>query len=273
MSTQVIKQVIIHVLWVASLIFFLFPLAWILIVSFKPILLAFEYPPVWLFKPTMKNYLGLQGSGYLGSLKNSAVVSAGTIILSLLIAVPAAYSIARRGLKLGSYLFGWTFLVRMVPGMVFIIPYFIAYKELGLIDTRIGLIVIYMIFNLALVLGSMTAYFSDIPREIEEAALVDGAGINQIFVKIALPLAAPGLAATAILCFLFSWNEFVWPLVLTRTAERTAPLAIMNFLRYEGTDWGSLSAGVVLLIIPVLVFSIVVRKYLVRGLTAGALKG
>jgi len=273
MRINIIKHIIIHFLWIISLVFFLFPLVWILIVSLKPTLLAFEYPPVWVFKPTIEHYLGLRGSGYLQSLKNSAIVSAGTITLSLLVGVPAAYSIARRGLKMGRYLFNWTFLVRMVPGMVFIIPYFVAYKELGLIDTHLGLIIIYMIFNLALVLGSMTAYFSDIPREIEEAAVVDGASINQIFIRIALPLAAPGLAATAILCFLFSWNEFVWPLVLTRATARTAPVAIMNFLRYEGTDWGSLSAGVVLLIIPVLMFSIMVRKYLVRGLTAGALKG
>lgn len=246
---------------------------WIFSISIKPELLAFQYPPVWIFKPTLSHYAGLIGSEYLSSLKNSAIVSVGTVIFSLLIAVPAAYGLARGSFRMNRQLFTWTFLIRMAPGMIFIMPFFAVYLRLHLIDTYIGLILLYMIFNLALVVGSMMPFFAALPIELEEAAMVEGATIHQSFMRIALPLSAPGLATTAILGFLASWNEFFWALILTRVHAKTAAVAIMNFMKYEGTDWGQLSAGSIILIVPVVLFSFLVRKHLVRGLTSGALKG
>lgn len=268
------KEIILYFIWVVSLIFFLFPLGWFVYLSIKPKWIAWEFPPVWVFKPTLAHYISLLSGGtYLQSLKNSAIISTGTVILSLLVATPAAYAIARAKRKLQVVLFNWTFLVSMIPGMVFLIPYFVIFTKLNLVDTHGGLIITYTIFNLAIVVGSMSAYFSDIPREIEEVAMVDGASVTQIFVKIALPLTRPGLAAAAILCFLVSWNAFVWPLILSRSNTKPASVALTEFMRWEGIDWGSLSAGGVLLIIPGLVFAVLVRKYLVRGLTFGAVKG
>ena len=263
----------VHVLWVISLIFFLFPLFWVLSLSFKPALLAFRYPPAWWFMPTMEHYIEALQDEYLQSLKNSFVVAGGTITLSLLVGLPAAYSIARRKVFFGPFLFRWTFLTRMVPAMTFLIPFYMAYRTLGLLDTHIGLMIIYMIFNLALVIGSMSVFFAGVPKEIEESAYMDGASINQTFLKITLPLVTPGLIATAILCFLYSWNQFLWPLVLTRSSARTAPVVIMNFLRYEEWDWGGLAAGIVLLVIPVIAFSALIKEYLVKGIAAGAVKG
>ena len=271
MKQGLLKSVGIYTAWIVSLFFFLFPLFWVLSVSLKPALLAFKYPPVWLFRPTFEHYLGLE-SAYLASLKNSAIVTAGTITLSMLIGVPAAYGLTRGRLRISTPLFSWTFFVRMAPGMIFVIPFFVIYRHIGLTDTYLGLIILYMIFNLPLVLGSMVAYFSSLSVEMEEAALVDGATKHQVFFHIVLPLTTPGLTATAILCFLFSWNQFFFALIFSRTSTRTAPVAIMNFIRYEGIDWGSLSAGVILLIIPVIVFAVLIRRYLVQGLTAGALK-
>lgn len=273
MKKKHVWSVVVHILWVISLIFFLFPLLWILSLSFKPMLLAFKYPPVWWFMPTVEHYAELLGSEFMHSLKNSAIVAGGSITLSVLVAVPAAYSIARRRVSVASSLFSWTLLTRMIPAMTFLIPFYVAYRALGLLDTLVGLIIIYMIFNLALIIGSMSAFFSRVPREIEESAYIDGASTNQTFTKVVLPLVMPGLIATIILCFVFSWNQFLWPLVLTRISARTAPVAIMNYLRYEETDWGPLAAGIVLLILPVVVFAAAVRKYLVKGIAAGAIKG
>jgi multiple sugar transport system permease protein len=157
--------------------------------------------------------------------------------------------------------------------MTYVIPFFLLYRELGLLDHHLGVILLYTVFNLALVVWSMQAYFDEVPRTLEESAAVDGASRSQILMRIVLPLAAPGLVATAVLCFLFSWNEFLFALVLTRFEARTAPVGITNFMAYEGVEWGRVAAGSVVVLLPVLIFAAVVRRYLVRGLLAGAVKG
>jgi multiple sugar transport system permease protein len=130
-----------------------------------------------------------------------------------------------------------------------------------------------MTFNLSLVIWMMRPFFDQLPRALEEAAWIDGATTAQGFVRIILPLSAPGLAATAILCFLFAWNDFFFALILTRTEAMTAPVAVVNFMNYEGWEWGRIAAGGTMVMLPVLVFSLLVRKYLVHGLTGGAVKG
>jgi multiple sugar transport system permease protein len=144
--------------------------------------------------------------------------------------------------------------------------------HLGLIDSLTGLVVIYLTFNLALVIWMMRNFFDGVPRALEEAAWIDGCGIWSGFRLIALPLAAPGLAATGVLCFIPSWNDFFYALILTRTKAMTAPVAIVNFMQYEGWEWGKIAAGGTLVMLPVVVFSVFVRRYLVRGLTAGGVK-
>ena len=146
------------------------------------------------------------------------------------------------------------------------------YRNLGLIDTRIGLIAIYLTFNLSLVIWMMRTFFDGIPRALEEAAYIDGASMIKTFLRVTLPLTGPGVATTAIFCFLFSWNDFFYSLILTRSHAMTAPVAIVNFMNYEGWEWGKITAGSVVIMLPVIIFSLLVRKYLIRGLTAGALK-
>jgi len=160
----------------------------------------------------------------------------------------------------------------MAPPVAFTIPFFLAYRFLGLIDSLIGLVVIYLTFNLALVVWMMRNFFDGVPRALEEAAWIDGSGVWNAFRLIALPLAAPGLTATEVLCFILSWNDFFYALILTRTKAMTAPVAIVNFMQYEGWEWGKIAAGGTLVMLPVVVFSILVRRYLVRGLTAGGVK-
>jgi multiple sugar transport system permease protein len=163
--------------------------------------------------------------------------------------------------------------IRLAPGMTFAIPYFVLLQYFGLLDTHLGLIIIYFVFNLAMIVWSLASFFEDIPYELEEAAFVDGATQLQTFSRIVLPVITPGLAATAILAFILSWNEFMFALLMTRRFAKTAPVAIMNFAAYEGISWGQMTAGAMLFTLPVLVFAFVVRKYLVAGLTGGAVKG
>ncbi len=161
----------------------------------------------------------------------------------------------------------------MAPPIAFGIPFFLIYKELDLIDTRLGLVVIYLSFNLSLVIWMMRAFFDGLPRSLEEAAYIDGAGVVGAFVRVTLPLCAPGLATTAIFCFLLSWNDFFYSLILTRSEALTAPVAIVNFMNYESWEYGKISAGATLIMLPVVVFSLAVRRTSIRGLTAGAVKG
>jgi multiple sugar transport system permease protein len=166
----------------------------------------------------------------------------------------------------------WILVTRMAPPIAFTIPFYLAYRWLGLQDTIVGLAIVYLTFNLAIVIWLMQTFFEAVPSALEEAAWIDGCGIWTAFRHVTLPLAAPGLAATAVLCFVFSWNDFFYALILTRTQAITAPVAIVNFLQYEGWEWTKIAAGGTLVMLPVVVFTILVRTYLVRGLTAGGLK-
>ena len=147
----------------------------------------------------------------------------------------------------------WILATRMAPPVAFTIPFFLAYRFLGLIDSLTGLVVIYLTFNLALVVWMMRNFFDGVPRALEEAAWIDGCGVWSGFRLIALPLAAPGLAATGVLCFILSWNDFFYALILTRTKAMTAPVAIVNFMQYEGWEWGKIAAGGTLVMLPVVV--------------------
>jgi multiple sugar transport system permease protein len=268
------SALVIYAIVLCWLILTLFPFIWLFLLSLKTSQQAFRLPPLWFFQPTSHNYVDLVlNTDFVRFFGNSIIVAVGTVILSLLLGAPAAYAFARARFRLARTAFLWTLIVRMAPGMCYVIPFFVIYHRLGLLDTPIALIILYSVFNLALVIWSMHTFFSEVPVTLEEAARVDGASILQVFIRIVLPLSGPGLAATAILCFLFSWNEFLFALIITRNFARTAPLAIVNFIAYEGAEWGRIAAGSILVIIPVIVFSFLVRRYLVRGLIVGAVKG
>ena len=252
------------------LVIVLLPFAWMVQMSFRTSDDIFAYDL--LFTPTVENYRALWNGAFPGSFLNS--IAAGTIstALSLLIGVPAAYSLSRWRFRARRVTALWILATRMAPPIAFTIPFFLAYRYVGLLDTVAGLVVVYLTFNLALVVWMMQSFFDGVPRALEEAAWIDGCGIWGAFRRITLPLAAPGLAATAVLCFIFSWNDFFYALILTRTSAMTAPVAIVNFMQYEGWEWGKIAAGSTLVMLPVIVFTFFVRAYLVRGLTAGGVK-
>jgi multiple sugar transport system permease protein len=255
------------------LLLVLSPVMWLLTMSFKTEVDALAMPPKVIFVPTLGNYSGLLEARFLRPLLNSVVVATVTTILSLALGVPAAYALSRARTRATGGIAFWILATRMAPPIAFAIPFFLAYRTVGWLDTLSGLILIYLTFNLSLVIWLMRAFFDGIPNSLEEAAWIDGASLGQTLRAVVLPLTAPGIAASAILCFLAAWNDFFFALVLTRSSAMTAPVAIVNFMHYAGWDWGRITAGSIIVALPVVAFAVPVRRYLVSGLTAGALKG
>jgi multiple sugar transport system permease protein len=249
------------------------PFVWLVLMSFKTNDDIFAFPPTLLFAPTLQNYAGLWASSFRYSFFNSAVVSVTSTLLALLVGVPGAYALSRISLRQEKPLSLLILASRMAPPIAFTIPYFLAYRWMGLLDTRTGLVLIYLTFNISLVVWLMRSFFDACPRSLEEAAWVDGATLWQGFTRIMLPISGPGVAATAILCFLYSWNDFFFALILTRNQAMTAPVAVVNFMNYEGWEWGKIAAGGTMVMLPVLIFSVLVRKFLIHGMTTGAVKG
>ena len=267
------QRTLAHAVVICLILIMMFPFLWLLHMSIKPDRDIFAFPPKLYFRPTASHYLSLWETDFRRSFLNSAVASVSSTILSLIIGVPAAYALSRASFKSEGKIALWVLASRMAPPIAFTIPFFLIYRHLELLDTITGLVIIYLTFNLSLVIWMMRTFFDGTPRSLEEAAWIDGASVWDGFLRIILPISAPGLAATAIFCFLFSWNDFFFALILTRTHAMTAPVAVVNFMNYEGWEWGKIAAGGTMVMLPVVIFSLIVRNYFVRGLTAGAIKG
>ena len=267
------KRAIAHVLVVGLAAMVLFPFLWLLHMSVKPDRDIFAFPPTLSFTPTLEHYASLWATDFRRSFLNSTLAATSATLLALIIGVPAAYALSRAAFRREGAIVLWILASRMAPPIAFTIPFFLIYGYVGLLDTISGLVLIYLTSNLSLVIWMMRTFFDGVPRALEEAAWIDGASIWQGLLRVALPVAAPGLAATAIFSFLFSWNDFFFALILTRKRAMTAPVAVVNFMNYEGWEWGKIAAGGTMVMLPVVLFTLIVRNYLVRGLTAGALKG
>lgn len=259
-----------HAAALVLLLAVLFPFAWMVQMALRPADAVLD--DAVLFLPTLENFVALWQGHFPKSFLNSVLVSSLSTAASLVLGVPAAYVLTRWRFRARRRVALWILATRMAPPIALTIPFFLAYRWVGLQDSVVGLALIYMTFNISIVVWFMQTFFAAIPRSLEEAAWIDGCGVWQAFRRVTLPLAAPGLAATAVFCFIFSWNDFFFALILTRTNAVTAPVAITNFLQYEGWEWGKIAAAGTLVMLPVLAFTLLVRKYLVRGLTAGGLK-
>jgi multiple sugar transport system permease protein len=269
-TRRFLVRVGLHAAVVVLALMVLLPFLWLVQMSLRPEDEIFS--DALLFTPTLENYRALWQGNFAGSFVNSLAVSSLSTGLSLLLGVPAAYVLTRWRFRGRARVALWILMTRMAPPIAFTIPFFLAYRLLGLQDTVPGLALIYMTFNLSIVIWFMQTFFAAIPESLEEAAWIDGCGVWRAFWLVTLPLAAPGLAATAVFCFIFSWSDFFYALILTRTNAMTAPVAIVNFLQYEGWEWGKIAASGTLVMLPVLIFTLLVRKYFVHGLTAGGLK-
>ena len=250
------------------------PILWIGTQAFKSYFDTIAVPPKVFFTPVLDNFRQvLAKPGFLTSIRDSFIMAAGSSILGLLLGTPCGYALARLRYR-GSEGVGFFLLItRMVSPIVIIIPLNRAFQFFGLIDTHVGLILAHTFINIGLVVWMMRGFFQDIPDSLEEAARLDGCSNIQAFYKVALPTTAPGLAATTIFCFLFSWNELMMALTLTSLQVRTTPVFIISeFVGYLAVEWGLLSAAGILIVLPMLIFVVAIQKNLVRGLTMGAVK-
>lgn len=253
------------------LFIFLAPFAWMLLSSFKTQVDITNTRNIFNFTPTLENYQNVFAQyEFLRYLLNSFAVAALSTLFSLILGLPAAYAIARFRLQwLGVILLT----ARIVPGITFLIPWFIIFSRLELIGTLTPLILSHMLVGLPFIAWIMIAFYEELPIELEEAAKIDGATPIGAFIRVALPLSMPGVITAGIVAFIFSWNNFMFSLVLADDRTRTLPIAIFNFLTYASVDWGGLMAAAVVITLPVLIITLFVQRYIVRGLTAGATKG
>ncbi len=250
-----------------------FPFYWMVTTSLKSQSDALANPPVWLFTPTLDHYAAaLFTKGVGATLVNSLIIGGATTVLAVALGTPAAYALARYEFRGKRDLWFWFISNRMVSPIVLAVPFFLVARSLSLIDTHIVLILLYLTFTLPIVVWICTDQFRSIPPELEEAALLDGASRFGVFWRISLPLAMPGIAVSAIFAFIFSWNELLFALVLTRNQARTAPVAATSFMSGYELPWGEIMATGTLIVLPMIVFALIVSGRLVQGLTMGAVK-
>ena len=251
--------------------FFLLPLLWMVLNSLKTPLEIVQLPPKLFFEPTLSNYENVFGTqNFLKFIWNSLVVAGGSVILGLILGLPAAFSIARyKQRKLAVFIL----ISRIVPGITFLLPLFIMFRAFGMVDTYLSLILSHLLVGLPFIVWVMVPFFEAIPGDLCDAARVDGCSIFQTFIRIILPVSLPGIVTGSILAFIFSWNNFMFSIVLATNDTKTVPVAIFNFISYAQIDWGGLMAAAVTITLPVLVITLITQKYVIRGLTAGAVKG
>lgn len=254
-----------------ALAFFVFPMFWLFSTSIKRPEEYTHTPPIYIpQQPTLNNYSRALNEG-LKSLADSLIISVGATLLTLIIASSVAYSMARFNTGGSDFSF-WVLSQRMLPPIAVILPIFILYRTMKLIDTHIGLILLYAVFNLPFAIWMLRGYFIEIPHEIEEGALVDGASRIQALRYITLPLAAGGVSATTIFVFIFSWTEFLFALILSRSAIVTLPVLVARYFGVNTSEWGLASAVSVVASVPIILLSLAVRGHFVRGITMGAIR-
>lgn len=250
-----------------------FPFAWMVITSFKLPADVFTTPPKLLFTPTLEHYqTALFQYGVWRNLLNSLIVTGTVTLLAVALGTPAAYAIARFEFRGKRDLWFWFISHRMISPIVMAVPFFFIARQLGILNTHWVLIAIHLTFTLPIVVWIVADQFKTVPKELDEAALADGAGAFTTFFRIVLPLAIPGVVVAAILVFIFSWNELLYALVLTRSATQTAPVVATAFLSGYDLPWGRIMATSTLIVLPVVVFGLSISRHIVRGLTMGAVK-
>jgi multiple sugar transport system permease protein len=271
MKKRMIFDIAWYILIAVVILPFLFPLFWILSSSFKTQSQIIASPPIWVFKPTFSNYVNVFHDQNFGLfLMNSSIVAVGATMFSLGIGLPAAYAISRYKMhKLGTF----TLIARMMPGICYLIPWYILFSKLHLVDTYIALIASHMLVVLPLIIWIMISYFDSVPKELEQSAIVDGCTLQGAFLRIILPVSTPGIVTATTLSFLWSWNHFLFALVLSSKNTKTLPIAVYNFISYAEVNWGGVMAAAVVIIMPAIVLTMIFQRYVMQGLTMGAVKG
>jgi multiple sugar transport system permease protein len=272
------RDLAISALTVLYFVFALFPVVWMIILSLKPQDKLFT--TYFQFEPTLAAYReifsgagGQGGATFLRFFANSLVVSLGAVLVSLVVGVPAAYAFARWNFRGGESLLFTLLSFRFAPELMVIIPLLVIYRRLGLFDTHLGLIWVYQLITLPLIVWILRSYFQDLTPELEQSALLDGYNRPQAFLKIAVPLIRPGLAAAGLLAFIFAWNSFIFPFALTGSNAQTVTVGSLSFLGGATPRYNLTAAAALIALIPPLLLALSIQRFLVRGLTFGAVKG
>lgn len=249
----------------------LFPFLWMLGSSFKTQVDIIAWPPRLVFTPVLDNYAKVfTEQNFLKYFINSSIIGIAAVGLSTLLGLPAAYSIARfRQKKLSVFIL----VARLMPGISFLMPWYIIFSRLRLMDSYMALILSHMLIALPIVVWIMSSYFETVPVEMEESAMVDGATRQRAFMSVILPVSGPGIVTSITLSFIFSWNNFMFSQVLSMERTKTLPIAVYNFVSYAEVDWGAVMAAAVAIMTPAIILTMIFQKYVVKGLTMGAVKG
>ena len=275
MKTSRLEHIFLNIAIILAIAFFMMPLFWLLTTAFKFGREAFAIPPKWIFFDfTLRNFQEvIQNTKVFRYLTNSIIITTGATVFSLLLGVPAGYAIARSKsglINTASYFF---LLLLMIPPIAMLIPFYLIMRDLHLLGTYAAVIILDTVFDASFVVWMMRSYFQDVPQEMEEAALVDGASHLDAFLKIALPLSLPGIVASALYCIIFSWNDFLFALMLTSPKTKTIPLGILASFSSVEISWGIMAVMSIFAIIPAVIISLFLNRYFVQGLTMGAAKG
>lgn len=268
---RAIRKIAFYLLLLILFIPFFFVFAWMIEGAFKTQVQNTAIPPLFIFEPTTKNFETVfQRNPMWEFLRNSTLIGFGATALGLLFGLPAAYTIARyKQQRLAIAIL----VARIMPGISFLVPWFIMFSKVKLIGSYWALILSHLLITLPMIIWLMIGFFEDIPQDLDDAALIDGCSQSQAFWKVSLPLVKPGIAASAILSFIFSWNNFMFSLVLASQETRPLPVAVFSFISYTQIDWGGLNAAATIVTLPVLLLILFAQKHMVRGLTLGSVKG
>jgi polyol transport system permease protein len=257
--------------WLVALVMF-FPVLWMVLTAFKQERDAFTDTPKFVFKPTLDQFKAVFDGGVGPALLNSAWTTIGSTLLVIALALPAAYALSMRPVEKWSDALFFFLSTRMLPVVGAIVPIYVIARDINMLDNVWTLVVLYTAMNLPIAIWMLRSFMLEVPNEILEAARVDGADTRGEVVRILLPIIAPGIAATALICVIFAWNEFLLAVNLTSVRAQTVPVYLVGFITSEGAFWARLSAAATLAAIPVLLAGWIAQRYLVRGLTLGAIK-
>lgn len=274
MTKKILSRTVLNILTAILVIAAIFPLYWLISTSMKSKADAFALPFKWVFLPSFANYQEVFADvQFQKSYINSIIVAVATTVISLVFGLTAGYALSRTTGKFGNAMGTGIILARMVPPMALIIPFFVAFNYFGYTDRYLTLILMYLTTVLPFVVWLMMGFFKGIPKEIEEAALIDGCSRVRAFIEVCIPVVKPGIATSAIFAFMMSWNEYFYAVIMTGNKTKTLTIFISSFVNSSGTNWGMLCAASVLVILPIMIFTIFCQKSFVRGLMGGAVKG
>jgi sorbitol/mannitol transport system permease protein len=257
--------------WIAAIAFFL-PVLWMVLTAFKPESAAYTWPPKFIFSPTLSEFRAVFSRGIGPYLENSLFATIGSTIIVLGLGLPAAYALSVK--PVGKWRDSLFFLIstKMLPIVAAIVPIYIVARDIHLLDNVYALVLLYGAMNLPIAVWMLRSFMLEVPGEVLEAARIDGANLRQEITKVIMPITLPGIAATALICTIFAWNEFFFAVNLTSTVAATVPVFLVGFITSEGLFWAQLSAAATVASVPIILIGWIAQRQLVRGLSMGALK-